>query len=207
MACTVSDNGLGIAAEDLDKIFDPFFTTREQGIGLGLSTTYGFIRQSGGDIQVKSIRGQGTTFTICLPVSSQLPQQDTPRPPVSSPGGDEPVLVVEDDEDVRLYACTMLARAGYQVSSAACGQEALSLLEKKHFSLLFSDVIMPGGMYGPELAEQARRLDGELKILFTSGYTANAAKQHGPVMNENPFLPKPYQKEQLLEAVRSAIQS
>ncbi|MEX2469677.1 MAG: PAS domain-containing protein [Pseudohongiellaceae bacterium] len=203
---SISDDGKGIAREHLDKIFDPFFTTKEMGTGLGLSTIYGFIKQSGGDISVYSEPERGTTFNIYLPRATTSPEQ---RPEITSEekrGGTESLLVVEDDENVREYACSVLSDAGYRVTCLGSGTDAIELLKtKQDFSLLFTDIVMPGGIHGPELAELALAVNKDINILFTSGYTANAAIFHGQAVNENIFLKKPYQRDQLLSAVRTVI--
>jgi len=193
---SISDDGRGIDREHLDRIFDPFFTTKEMGTGLGLSTIYGFIKQSGGDISVYSEPGRGTTFNIYLPRSGTTSAQ--PRPEVYGAevrGGNEPLLVVEDDQQVREYARTVLGKAGYRVTCVGNGQEAIEKLKQGNdYALLFTDVVMPGGMHGPELAALARAVDNDIRVLFT-GIDANA------------FLKKPYQRDQLLSAVRAAIDS
>ncbi|MDE0852712.1 PAS domain S-box protein, partial [Yoonia sp.] len=171
----VTDTGHGIAPDVLGHIFEPFFTTKEAGLGsgLGLSMIYGFIKQSGGHIRVYSEQGEGTTFRLYIPrflgKDAQV-QIDSADQKIA--GGRDTVLVVEDDALVRDYVIIQLKGLGYRVFEAPNGSEALVVLDQNpEIDLLFTDVVMPGGMGGSELADAARALKPDLKVLFTSGYT------------------------------------
>jgi CheY-like chemotaxis protein len=160
-----------------EKAFDPFFTTKGlgAGTGLGLSMVYGFAKQSGGNIQLQSEPGHGTSVRIFLPASrskagEQMPDLDTVET-ASMPGGREKLLVVEDDPRVRRVVVARLAALGYQVIEAATGTEALDQLEKHDdIALLFTDIVMPNGMTGIELADKVKMAKPSIKVLFTSGY-------------------------------------
>src|SRR3546814_74333 len=175
----VSDNGTGISPDILDKVFEPFFTTKGQGhgTGLGLSMVYGFAKQSGGHVKIYSEVGHGTTVRLYLPRASADRQCVEVRPcePAAVDPGDATILVVEDSTEVRRVAVNHLTAFGYQVVEAASGREALNqLAADDSIALLFTDVIMPGGLSGPELAQRARELRPDLKVLFTSGYAETA---------------------------------
>jgi PAS domain S-box-containing protein len=174
---SVTDTGSGMTAEVREKAFDPFFTTKGlgAGTGLGLSMVYGFAKQSGGNIQLYSEPGQGTSVRIFLPSAPSRSGQEIPVSNTAEtapmPGGREKLLVVEDDPRVRRVVVARLAALGYQVIEAATGTEALKQLElHDDISLLFTDIVMPGGMTGNELAEQVRMAKPTIKVLFTSGY-------------------------------------
>lgn len=205
----VADTGAGIAPDDLQRVFEPFFTTKAKGkgTGLGLAMVYGFVRQSGGQIGIRSEPGRGTTVQLDLPRASS-PVVAVPAPQAAVVrGGHDTLLVVEDDELVRLLASTELQALGYQVVEASNGVEALRLIEQGlAFDLLFTDVIMPGGLSGRELADAARRLRPGLRVLFTSGYTEDAFAQPGQPDAGLPLLPKPYRRAELARAVRDALE-
>jgi PAS domain S-box-containing protein len=204
----VSDTGSGIAPHLLDRVFEPFFTTKEvgKGTGLGLSMVYGFVKQSGGHIKVYSEQGHGTTIKIYLPRSDEV--ADAPAVPVAAPvpGGRETILVVEDDALVRDYVVAQLKSLGYVPLAAANAAAALAMVAAgTTFDLLFTDVIMPGGMNGRELAEEiARRRPGN-RVLFTSGYTENAIVHHGRLDPGVALLNKPYRKKDLAEKIRAVL--
>lgn len=207
---TVTDSGHGIGAEILNKIFEPFFTTKEvgKGSGLGLSMVYGFVKQSGGHIRVESTPGEGTSFKLYFPrsLAESSPQQPATVPGKTVSGGNETVLVVEDDDLVRAHAITLLEGLCYRVLHATTGPQAMeTLAHTPHIDLLFTDVVMPGGMSGQDLAESARVLRPGLKILFTSGYTQNAIAPDGKIDPQVNLLNKPYRREQLAEKVRQAL--
>jgi signal transduction histidine kinase/CheY-like chemotaxis protein len=191
----VTDSGCGMPPEVRDRIFEPFFTTKEvgKGTGLGLSMVYGFVRQSGGHITVESTPGTGTTVALYLPKADKAP--DAPvqeRSPRAIPGGSERILVVDDNEDLLEVTSAMLGSFGYEVVCARNGLEALKLLKSgEHFALLFSDIVMPSGMNGIELAREARRLCKDIKILLTSGYAGDALERHHAV-DEFPIIEKPF---------------
>lgn len=205
----VTDTGTGIAADVIDKVFDPFFTTKAQGkgTGLGLSMAYGFARQSGGHINIYSEHGTGTTVKVYLPRATQQSEvSETPVVEEGIHGVGETVLVVEDDELVRLHAESQLEEFGYKVLSANSGPAALEIIEKESgIDLLFTDVIMSGGMNGPELVDIARRIRPKLKVLYTSGYTENAVIHHGRLDEGVQLLQKPYRRNELAKKVQDAL--
>ncbi len=212
----VSDSGSGIEAQLLGRVFEPFFTTKERGkgTGLGLAMVYGFVKQSGGHATIYSAPGNGTTVKLFLPqdlgasgtVSTDRGAQSADDGEVQ--GGSERILLVEDDPLVRAFASRQLAALGYVVLSASNGPDALEILRQRDdIALLFTDVIMPGGMNGPQLAAAARRLHPELPVLLTSGYTENAiAQQEGldPAMR---LLSKPYRHVELARYIRETLDS
>ena len=208
VAVHVSDTGAGIAPEVLDRIFEPFFTTKEKGrgTGLGLAMVYGFTKQSQGYIGVETEEGQGTTFSLYLPVGET---NDDPRdgaPLSEPPRGDETILLVEDDALVRAHVQGQLVSLGYRVVEASDGPEALAQLERhSDIALLFTDMMMPGGLNGRELAERARALWPGLKVLFSSGYSNETLMEDGRLIDGITLLSKPYSKRQLAEFVREVL--
>ncbi len=208
---SVSDTGVGIAAEHLDRVFEPFFTTKAsgQGSGLGLSMVYGFIRQSGGLVRIYSEAGQGTRVCLYLPraASGDLPVVADSEEPLMA-AAQERVLVVEDDPHVRRHVEGLLRGLGYRVQVADTAAAALALLRSDDdFELLFTDVVMPGGMNGAELAEAARALRRDLPVLFTSGYTEDALIHHGRLDAGVHLLSKPYRRHALARKLREALGS
>jgi CheY-like chemotaxis protein len=205
----VSDTGFGIQRENITRVFDPFFTTKEKGkgTGLGLSMAYGFTKQSGGHIKIYSEPDQGTTVKLYLPRASQIGDMPDKRiPEVGDISGSGKILIVEDDDLVRSHAESQLADFGYDVIAASSGSEALDILEKEpDVDLLFTDVIMSGGMNGRELAEVAKRLRPKLKVLYTSGYTENAIVHHGRLDEGVQLLQKPYRRHDLARKVRAVL--
>ena len=204
----VSDTGAGIAPQDLPRVFEPFFTTKEKGkgTGLGLAMVYGFASQSAGHVSIASALGRGTTVKIFLPRGSGSPAEPVAPVQQSEPrGAGEQLLVVEDDEPVRILACLELRAMGYLVTEAACGADALELLHGgAPADLLFTDVVMPG-MSGRELADAARALRPGLRVLFASGYTENAMVHDGRLDAGVHLLSKPYRRMELARAVRAAL--
>jgi PAS domain S-box-containing protein len=207
----VSDTGTGIPEGIRDRVFDPFFSTKDvgKGTGLGLSMVYGFVKQSGGHIKVYSEEGYGTTFRLYLPQAGVRPDAITAEPSTSEmEGGTETILVVEDDPLVRSYVNTQLQSLGYRTLSAANGAEALAIADSgTAFDLLFTDVIMPGGLNGRQLAAAMMRRHPSLKVLFTSGYTENAIIHHGRLDSGVLLLAKPYRKLDLARMLRVALSS
>ena len=206
----VSDTGSGIPADLMEKVFDPFFTTKEvgKGTGLGLSMVFGFVKQSGGHIKIYSEEGHGTTVKIYLPRSTGLGQAAGAIPATSEiVGGNETVLVVEDDSLVRTYVVTQIASLGYATLEAANAAEALKIIDGAAVDLLFTDVIMPGGMNGRQLVDEALRRRPQLKTLYTSGYTENAILHHGRLDAGVLLLAKPYRKPELARMLRVALNS
>jgi CheY-like chemotaxis protein len=206
----VTDTGTGMSKDVLQKAFDPFFTTKEigKGSGLGLSQVYGFMRQSGGHARIDSELGQGTTVTLFLPrladVAAAEPAAGAQAP---TTGGHELVLLVEDDEDVRANTTTMLRALGYRVVAAPDGPAALHLLGgEPGVRLLFTDVGLPGGMNGRQLADEARRLRRDLPVLFTTGYARNAIVHHGRLDPGVELLEKPFTLAALATKLRRALE-
>jgi signal transduction histidine kinase len=205
----VIDTGTGMPADVLERAIEPFFTTKEtgKGTGLGLSQVYGFVRQSGGFLQIESAPDAGTTIRLHLPA---IDGDDVAEgPAITAEGGSGTVLVVEDDIDVRELVVSQLEDLGYSVLAACSGPEALEVLATPKLSkidLLITDVVMPGGMNGLELVHEARKRHANLKALLTSGYSAG--RDAGLSDSEPPELPlllKPYQRADLAEAVQSAL--
>lgn len=205
----VTDTGHGIPGDMLQQVFQPFFTTKDigKGTGLGLSMVYGFVKQSGGHIRVYSEVGEGTSIKLYFPRS--LAQEDalafgqTNR---SAAGGNETILVVEDDNLVRQHVVSQLKAFGYRVFEAANAKQALEILHQiADIDLLFTDVVMPGGMGGRELSEAARALRPRLKVLFTSGYTENSIVHNGKLDPGIELLSKPYRREQLALKLRKVL--
>ena len=205
---SVADNGSGMPPEVRDRVFEPFFTTKEvgKGTGLGLSMVYGFVRQSGGHIAVESAPGAGTTVALYLPATTQEPdtEQDTIETQ-AVPTGSERVLVVDDNEDLLNVTSAMLSNFGYHVSCANNGAEALRTLQSDQpFELLFSDIVMPNGINGIELAREAKRLRKDIKILLTSGY-ADGVLQRNKAVGEFSIIDKPFSLADLARRVRSTL--
>ena len=204
----VADTGEGMTAETKARIFEPFFTTKAvgRGTGLGLSQVYGFAKQSGGFLTVESELGAGTCVKIHLPRSD--PSETVPEVRVIAPrriGGSSTILLVEDDPAVRTTTSEMLRDLGYTVMEAATGPAALAILDDYPFSLVFSDVVLPEGMSGPDLAAAIAQRRPDLPILLTSGYTAQSLKTQ--VDHRLTILRKPYSEAALSEAVRAAMAS
>jgi PAS domain S-box-containing protein len=203
----VSDSGTGMSAAVRDRAFEPFFTTKRggKGSGLGLSMVYGFVKQSGGHINIYSEEGHGTTIRLYLPPARLV--ESVPAPPVAPIlNGHETILVVEDDVLVRDFVVAQLRGLGYTTIAAGDGREALShVLSGAAFDLLFTDVIMPGGINGRELAEEVTRHRPRTRVLYTSGYTGSAIIHHGRLDQGVLLLSKPYRKSELARMVRIAL--
>ncbi|KQP33691.1 histidine kinase [Methylobacterium sp. Leaf104] len=204
---SVGDTGLGMDAATAARAFEPFFTTKDvgKGTGLGLSQVYGFARQGGGQVRVASVPAQGTTITIDLPRSSQ-PVAEAPRAdaliPLRRAAEGEVVLVVEDEAAVLEMAVESLSELGYRTLTATHAAEALERLKgPERIDIMFSDVVMPGGMNGVELATHARALRTGLRVLLASGYTGSALGEQG-VPVDLPLLSKPYRREDLADKLR-----
>jgi len=206
----VSDTGEGMDEETREKIFEPFFTTKEKdrGTGLGLSTVYGIVKQSGGNIWCYSEPGIGTTFKVYLPRAAEKAEQSPEREttPAGSLQGSETVLVVEDDESVRRLECRALERHGYRVLKAASGEEALKRCEahQGQVHLMITDVVMPG-MSGKELAERLAPLCPDMKIIYVSGYTDEGIVRHGVLEEGTHFIQKPFTVKTLARKVREVL--
>ena len=205
----VSDNGSGMAPEVLARAFEPFFTTKDsgKGSGLGLSLVYGFVKQSGGHIAVYSEQGIGTAIRLYLPVATDSVARRPARDPSEIRGGNETILVVEDDDAVREVAVGFLGKLGYRVLQAADAQQALVLLAREAaIDLLFTDVVLRGEVDGPQLAREAVAGKPGLKVLYTSGYARNALPMQSELDGSIELLSKPYQIGQLARMLRRALE-
>lgn len=207
---SVSDTGCGMGAELLEKAFDPFFSTKPEGsgTGLGLSMVYGFVKQSGGHIKMYSEVGHGTTAKLYLPraMEAELPVDVVRMGDVQ--GGTESILVVEDDDAVRDTAVSLLQKLGYKVFQARDAQSALTVLDSGiALDLMFTDVIMPGPIRSPELAQKAKARLPHLAVLFTSGYTENAIVHAGRLDSGVELLSKPYGSDALARKVRQVLET
>ena len=207
----VSDTGSGIPPALLERVFEPFFTTKEvgRGTGLGLSMVFGFVKQSGGHVKIYSEEEHGTSVKIYLPRATGL-QQTAAEALVAAniEGGNETVLVVEDDALVRRYVMTQIENLGYTTLEAANASDALRIIDDvPAIDLLFTDVIMPGTMNGRQLVDEALKRRPGLKTLYTSGYTENAIVHHGRLDSGVLLLAKPYRKSELARMIRLALAS
>jgi len=205
----ISDTGTGMDSATLAQIFEPFFTTkaRGHGTGLGLSTAYGAVKQHGGSIAVDSAPGQGTTFSIYLPLSAQPSAcVATEESEPSNAPGRETILLTEDDDMARELAETILSLQGYEVLSAASGQEALELLaqQSSEIDLLLTDVIMPD-MNGNQLYNQIATRKPAIKVLYMSGYPANVIAPRGVMTDSLNFIQKPFMVNSLITKVREVL--
>jgi PAS domain S-box-containing protein len=205
----VSDTGAGMPPEVLEKVFEPFFTTKEvgEGSGLGLSMVYGFVKQSNGHVTIDSEAGHGTKVELYMPRSREaVTRKDAAKDTPKFAPGSERILVVEDDESVREIPATILRDHGYVVVEAADAKQAIRhLKDGKPFDLLFTDVILPGGMNGVEIADQAKTLQPGIKVLYTTGYAENLVVHHGRLDPDKTLVNKPYRRAELLEKVRSML--
>src|SRR6202790_2641668 len=207
----VADSGLGMDRATLVRAFEPFFTTKGvgKGTGLGLSQVYGFVRQSGGHVRIYSELGEGTTAKIYLPrhVGAEEDSAEISRPsaPIHAIGA-ESILLVEDDDALRAYGVELLNDLGYNVLSASNAASALEIIDRGHkIDLLFTDVVMPGGMNGRGLADEATRRRPDLKILFTTGYTRNAIVHQGRLDPGLQMIGKPYTYQELGARIRALL--
>jgi PAS domain S-box-containing protein len=208
VAIRVRDTGLGIAADVVPRIFEPFFTTKEvgRGTGLGLAMVYGFTKQSQGYIEVETELGVGTTFSLYLPVSGARHDDAAPPAPGAPPRGAETVLVVEDDDLVRKHAREQLRSLGYRIFEAADGPSAMDVLARESdVALLFTDIVMPGGMNGRQLAKCATAMRPGLRVLFCSGYSDEMLMEDGRLIEGVALLSKPYSKRDLADSVRQTL--
>jgi PAS domain S-box-containing protein len=207
----VSDTGTGMDRVTMDRVFEPFFTTKEvgKGTGLGLSQVYGFVRQSNGHVRIYSEVGEGTTIKLYLPrligSSEEAPERPA-RNPATVQGSGETILVVEDEPDLRAYTIEALCDLGYRVLEAADGREALEIVRKhSEIKLLFTDVVLRGGMNGGAIAEEVRRLRPGLPVLFTTGYTSNAIVHQSRLDPGVHLIGKPFTYAELAAKVRRML--
>ncbi|SFO81604.1 PAS domain S-box-containing protein [Bradyrhizobium sp. Ghvi] len=203
----VSDTGTGMEQSVQEKAFEPFFTTKEvgKGSGLGLSMVYGFVKQSGGHIKIYSEEGHGTTIKLYLPPGEGTGVATAIAAPQAE-GGAETIFIVEDDALVRNFVTAQLQSLGYNTVAAADSKAALELIDAgQAFDLLFTDIVIPGGMSGRELADEIAKRRPGVKVLYTSGYTDNAIVHHGKLDDGVLLLTKPYRRNQLAEMIRKAL--
>ena len=207
---SVSDTGCGITSENLPHIFEPFFTTKDvgKGTGLGLATTYGIVKQHGGCIEVVSEIGKGTTFRFCLPVAEGSRAEPQAAPETLEPrAGGGTILVVEDEPALRRLVHNLLERRGYTPLLAESGVAALAVWKahQDEIQLLLTDMVMPDGMTGRELAERLRADRPDLKVVYTSGYSADVLGKDPPLVEGVNFLQKPYAPRKLAEILRNYL--
>jgi len=208
---SVSDSGVGMTKEVLARAFDPFFTTKDigQGTGLGLSQVYGFVRQSGGHVRIDSAPGQGASVKLYLPRFFELEVVETvvaDTRPVPHGSRHETILIVEDEDDVRSFTRDTLLELGYEVREAANGPAALRVLEDHPgLRLLFTDIGLPGGLNGRQLADEARRRWPDMRILLTTGYTRDAMVRQGRLEAGVELLVKPFTEADLARKIREVL--
>jgi CheY-like chemotaxis protein len=207
---SVSDTGSGMSDEIMRHIFEPFFTTKEagKGTGLGLATVHGIVAQHKGWVEVESELGKGTTFHVYLPGMAQAVEEEAEHVEAEPlPGGRETILLVEDESKVRQAVGQVLRALGYRVFEAENGQRAVALWQKHgtEVDLLFTDMVMPEGMTGLELAERLQALKPTLGVIISSGYSAEIVQAGGIKHTGICYLPKPYQPQRLAETVRLCL--
>jgi CheY-like chemotaxis protein len=201
-----------MSREVLDQVLEPFFTTKGmgEGSGLGLSMVFGFVKQSGGHMEIDSALGKGTTVSLYLPRA----EPGTPAAPAakelgdspSAPGAGESILLVEDDADVREMIVTYLRRLGYRVVETSDGQEALGQLKAgQAFDMIVTDVVLPNGMRGPDIVDAAAEISPGLKALYVSGYSQNALSPEGELMEGVHLLTKPFRMKELARKLRDIL--
>ncbi|MEO7299259.1 MAG: response regulator [Verrucomicrobiota bacterium] len=204
-----SDNGSGIPPEVLPRIFEPFFTTKEtgKGSGLGLATVYGIVKQHQGWVEVLTAPNVGTTFRVYLPSIEKLAKKSSPLRPKVVQGGNENILVVEDEPELRVLVCEILSGYGYRVLQAASGPDALPVWEENNqeIDLLLTDMVMPGNMTGRELAEKLKAEKPGLRVIYTSGYSVETIGKNFAFKRGLNFLQKPYHPMALLKVVRDCL--
>ena len=209
--CT-SDTGTGIEKSNLDRVFDPFFTTKPigQGTGLGLSMVYGFARQSNGHVRIYSEIGQGTMVCIYLPRFRGDEEEDVavPNDPATEAFAGQSILIIDDEPSVRMLMCDALSDLGYHCIEAGDGTAGLRILESRaRIDLLITDVGLPGGLNGRQVADAARALRPDLRILFVTGYAENAVLNHGHIEHGMEVLTKPFAVDELRRRVGTLLQA
>ncbi len=210
---SVTDEGHGMSEDVVAKACEPFFTTKDvgKGTGLGLSTVYGFARQSGGGLHIASELGKGSVISIYLPASFSAAAIDQPTPSPMTASTPKPtgarILMVEDQPDVRHHVERLLRRQGFDVTAACDAKAALSILETgETFAVLFTDIVMPGGISGVQLAERAGKIAPDMKVLFTSGFPASAFAEVGAgAAGQHRLIPKPYKTNELIDMISDLI--
>jgi len=203
----VTDTGGGMTPEVMGRVFEPFFTTKPEGkgTGLGLAQAYGFVKQSGGHIKIYSEVGHGTTIKLYLPRTRRQTDALESASGLPVQGGQEHILVVEDDNDVRTAVVDMLTELGYRVAHAENAESALAQLRKQAPDLIFTDVVMPGVLSTREFTRRAQEMHPGIRILYTSGYTQNAIVHNGKLDDDALLLSKPYRKDELARKLRSVF--
>jgi signal transduction histidine kinase/ActR/RegA family two-component response regulator len=205
----VSDTGSGISPEHMPRLFEPFFTTKPpgQGTGLGLSMVYGFVKQSGGHVKVYSEVGRGTSVKMYFPETTGIPAVSTPAPTEDPRGTGEVILLVEDEPLVRALGVRLLRRLGYTVLEAKDGASALAMVQDDtRVDLLLTDVMLPGQLTGPRIAEELAKRRPEIRVLFASGYSQEMIQLGATDGGSVHFLSKPYDRARLARAVREALE-
>jgi CheY-like chemotaxis protein len=207
---SVSDTGCGIPAEILPKIFDPFFTTKDvgKGTGLGLATVFGIVQQHDGWINVHSEVGHGTTFRIYLPRLTGMPAQKAAPPALTAMrGGNETILLVEDEQSLRVIMRIALTRLGYRVLEAPTGVKALEVWKdhRKEINLVLTDLLMPDGMTGKDLAQRLLQENPKLKVVYMSGYSVEVVGKDFPLQEGTNFLAKPFEAHKLAQTIRDSL--
>ena len=206
---TVQDEGVGIPEDIRDRLFEPFFTTKDRGrgTGLGLATVYAIVQQWDGYIEVDSEPGEGTRFSVYLPVATVSTDPAPQMAPVARGQGQGRVLVVEDESELLRLVCRILTRSGYEPVPAGSPAEAMAILERadEHFDLLLTDVVMPGGS-GPEVSLAARQRYPDLPVIFMSGYAGGVLDRHSSALNSHVLLSKPFSAEDLVNQLRKSLE-
>jgi CheY-like chemotaxis protein len=205
----VSDTGCGIDAEGLTHLFEPFYTTKDagKGTGLGLAIVFGIVKQHQGWIDVQSAVDRGTTFSLYLPVSSVHQPSAEPRGEMIRASGSETILLAEDEPSLREMVQEVLSLHGYRVLTANSGPAALEVWQRqdRRIDLLLTDMVMPGGMMGTDLAAELRRRNPKLKVIYTTGYSPGVTGTKPAFEQASNFLPKPYSPSRLAELVRKCL--
>lgn len=205
----VIDDGNGMAPEVVEQAFEPFFTTKKPGVGtgMGLSSVYGLVKQSGGHASIASQPGKGTTVTLILPVADEAEDvEEAATPKAPDPGANQRILVVEDDTELRSFVRTVLGRMGYRIVEAESGASALEILAQDgDFDLIFTDIVMPGVVNGVQLARKAKKLHPGIRILFTSGYARDALPKERQAPRDIPMLYKPFRTIDLAKKIQEVL--
>ncbi|MEV0900997.1 response regulator [Actinoplanes sp. NPDC049802] len=204
---TVTDTGVGMSSDVLDRVFEPFFTSKAEGTGLGLAMVYGVVAQAGGSVRIESEPGQGTSVTVLLPATDRQPQPSTGDQPRADRSGDETVLLVEDEPELREVVRRLLARNGYQVIVAEDTTHAIECARchPGRIHLLLTDVVMPGAS-GLQVAGLVAELRPDIRVLYMSGYAHGTLAAHGVAESDIALIPKPFSEAALLDQVRRALE-